>query len=307
MEKTPELDRVAALIARDFEVLQKHRPETERTWALGGPSALVAYRPDVNGMAQVDVVSRPWSDDMGHPREAPELFSAWALGNFGPTAFPGALRRAIDHSWNWPEGRHLAPRHTAFLRVRLSYVLGLTSDAVVRPDDADVLDELRFVSQLQLALMSLPGALAAFNPNGELLLSKDSLHEPLARDFGGGAIAIDAWCNVRRFRPEEAEGWLLYDTVGMGQLDVADHEGSLPEDHGSKGELYGLLCSIAEYDASKGGVLGVGDTSSDLAGQDWVALAAGDGLFGPPREVLRWAPEGLNPPTSLQKPREGEA
>lgn len=268
-------------------------------WALAGPSVLIDYRGDVNGLVTVDVVDRPWPDSMGSP--APEeaaLFAAWATGHFGPCCYPGALERAIVHSYAWPDAEDIAPRHRAFVRVRSSYVLGLGEDALVLPDEYDAIDELRFVSDVQLALTDLRGCLCAFNPNGELLMSGERLEECLARDADGGAMAVDAWANVRMFRSDDGR-WKIYDTVGMEQLDVSDHQAALPLDHPSTRHAPGLLHSMAAYDAARGGVLGPNDTASDLDGTLWRARASGDALVAPPRPVLCWAPDGVEPPAAL--------
>lgn len=269
-------------------------------WAFGGPSVLLDYRPKVNGRVQVDVVDRVWPDHMGDPKSEVTLFGAWTMGHFGPCTYPGALTRAVQHAWNWPDGRALAGGHKAFVRIRSSYVLGLSEDAILQPDDYDPLDELRFVTRVQRALGSMQGALAAFNPNGELLVSGETLSSALTRDEAGGDLAMEAWTNVRMFRPHELKGqWLLFDTPGLGQLDVTDHEAAIPFEHPSTEHVPGLLLSMAAYDTSHRGVLGPGDTATDLGGVMWRASAAGDSLVAPPRPVLRWHPDGEAPPPAL--------
>jgi hypothetical protein len=113
-------------------------------------------------------------------------------------------------------------------------------------------------------------------------------------------LAVDAWANVRMFRPSDLEGeWLLFDTVGMGQLGVADHEAALPVEHESVEHVPGLLYTMAAYDAEKGGVLGPSDTATDTGGCEWSASADGDALVAPPRPVLRWAPDDVDVPAVL--------
>lgn len=263
-------------------------------WALAGPSLLMPYRPDVNGFVQVDVVAQPWPDGMGAPGDdtAP-LLAAWSMGHFGPCTFPGALRSAMQHD----RSSEAASRHRAFLRIRLSYAFGAKAGPV-QPDDADMLDELRFVSQIQAALLRAPNALCAFNPNGHLLLTRERLEAILERDLDGGGLSVDAWANVRTFRPDGL-GWTLFDTVGMEQVGVVDHEAAVPSDHPSAAHARGLLYTMAAYDADLGGVLGPSDTATDLGGCNWRAHGDGDALVAPPRPVLRWAPEGLAVPPAL--------
>lgn len=271
----------------------------EYGWTLGGPSLLVAYRPEVNGYVQVDLVSRPWPDAMGSPKDdtAP-LFAAWAMGHFGPSSFPGALERAMRYTGSNEEAlREAGARHRAFLRVRLSYVFGADANDPVHPSDRDPLDELRFVSHLQAKLLELPLASCAFNPSGELLVARESLVGKLQRDLAGERLAVDAWANVRMFRSQGAHGdWLVFDTVGMDQLAVRDHEAVIPFGHPSVRHVVGLLYSMAAYDAEQGGVLGANDTASDFDEVPWVAHSTGDAIVQPPRSVVRWAPQGIEVP-----------
>jgi hypothetical protein len=277
----------------------------EHGWAMGGPSVVLGYRREVNGLVQVDVVDRSWPDGMGSPKDdTATLFGAWSMGHFGPSTFPGALARACEQSHTWKEGRAIAERHRAFVRVRSSYVFGVPDSARVVPDDYDAIDELRFVSQVQLALAETPGALCAFNPNGELLLEPSRLEAMLLRDLEGKGLAVDAWANVRLFNHREGtQTWELFDTVGMSQIDVSDHEATLPDDHPSFDHVPGLLYSMAAYDAHKGGVLGLDDTATDLGGHDWRAYASGDGVVTPPRTTLRWSVDGMHVPDALAHPR----
>ncbi len=286
-----------------FDVLHETQAaEGAQGWAFSGPSVIVAYRREVNGLVQVDIVDQPWPDSMGSISDSEGmLFGAWAIGHFGPCTFPGALERAVLHSYTWPEAHDVASRHRAFLRCRSSYVFGSNHDAPVRPENYDAIDELRFVSELQLALMALPGALAGFNPNGELLLPGERLERCLDRDAGGRGLAVDAWVNVRMFRPTDLGGdWLVYDSVGMGQLDVIDHEAVLPFHHASTEYVPGLIYSMAAYDAEKGGVLGPGDTATDSGGCNWHADVDGEALMIPQRTVLRWSPDDVFVPELLR-------
>jgi len=79
---------VTALVPllEQFDV-RKEVPATEGPygWALGGPSLILSYRPDVNGFVQVDVVDHDWPDAMGKPNDTAPLFAAWAMGAFGPS------------------------------------------------------------------------------------------------------------------------------------------------------------------------------------------------------------------------------
>lgn len=239
---------------------------------------------------------------MGEPQgSGAVLFGAWGMGHFGPCTFPGALERAVQHAYRFRDAIRLVPRHRAFVRIRSSYVFGASDDAPIAPEDYDALDELRFVTSIQRVLAGLAGCLAVFNPNGELVLSAEQLDATLARDAAGSGLAVDAWANVRLFGHEDDTGaWTLFDTVGMEQLDVADHEAVLPTEHASFEHVPGLLYTMAAYDAERRGVLSRGDTATDTGGVAWTATGRDEAIVTPPRQALRWMPRGIVAPDALR-------
>ncbi len=304
-DRVPSLSELAPRLTDYAGLSEAPAAEGEYGFAIGGPSLTVDYRSEVNGKARIDLIDRPWPDEMGSPDREPLLFAAWSMGHFGPTTYPGSLERALLHNHAFPYSDQLVPRHRAVLRIRTSYVFGAPESALVLPDHYDAIDELRFVSLLQLRLATLPGALVLFNPNAELLLPAERLEAALARK---APLPVDVWASVRRVRPEEPAGWLLGDTVGMGQLDVVDQQIVLPFDHPSAPNVGPLLLSMAAYDASHGGVLGPGDTASDAEGRGVSADWLGEASVGPPRRVLSWAPDDVEElPEVFDAPEEAEA
>src|SRR5262249_21970039 len=135
-----------------FEVA-KENPASE-SWEMSGPSVLIRYRPDVNGYAAVDTISRPWPDGMGDPKADPTLFASWSMGHFGPFAYPGGLRRALEQAWSWPGAPESVNGHTAFLRLRMSYVFGANPQARVVPENYDPRPELEFLGRVGRALLA---------------------------------------------------------------------------------------------------------------------------------------------------------
>src|SRR5260370_2353696 len=83
----------------NYEISDK--TETGYKWAITGPACAIPFRPEVNGIATVDIVDRVWPDDLGHPETAPEIFFPWSFGSFGPAAFPECLIRAALSSREW--------------------------------------------------------------------------------------------------------------------------------------------------------------------------------------------------------------
>jgi hypothetical protein len=278
----------------DFEIVRRAVP-AEDAW-MGGPGLVVAMRPEVNGHVLVDIVDRPWPDGMGDPKSDLSLFGAWSMGFFGPFVFPENLARARSMSFAWPEGRELIARHAAFVRIKSSYVLGADEDAKVIPADYDSISELDFVTDVARHLLELPEAIAYFNPNGEVLLSRERLAETLEWADDHDVVPLPAWTNVRLFKVD-AE-WSMMDTAGMAQVDVDDHEAWFLTDEYRPEEVDAFLRNAADYVLQEGPVIEDGNTMDGPGGVRWVAKSVHESLAPPPRQVLRWTPlDGSTPPS----------
>jgi len=270
---------------RAFDVRGRH--DAAESWAFGGPSLTLTFRPEVNGAAVVDVVDQPWPDAMGHPQESPDIFGAWTFGQFGPFTYPGNLMRAAEQSWGWEAGRTITGRHQAFIRIRTSYVLGSDGKAKVLSPDYDPVPELMFLADAALALMQLPGALCYFNPNGEVLRDLDGVRESLDYARGAKLLPLDLWSNVRLFNV--CEGWSMMDTVGNGQLDLPDVEACFAEGYDC-GEVDRFLRNVTWYLYRQGEVINDADTMDGPGGVPWQARPRDEALSPPPRRVLSWRP-----------------
>jgi hypothetical protein len=306
-ERPVSLEALADALG-EFEIV--NRSEAGEHWAFGGPSVSLAFRPDINGYVALDTVDQPWPDHMGDPKTDPMLFGAWSMGHFGPFAFPNGLTRAAQHSWGWPEGKTIPKRHSAFVRIRASYVFGGVPDTTsIFPDAYDSLAELEFVTKVALAVLQLPGALCYFNPNGETLRTATSLRESLEFAEERNVPALDAYCNVRLFNVDD--GWLVMDTVGNGQLglpDLPDLEACM---HKQKKynlqEIDPFLRNTTLYVLRQGEVFHDGDTIDGPGGGRWRARIRRCGLIEPPRRTLRFFPDdGTEPPEALFRDRANE-
>ena len=268
-------------------------------WEFGGPSFLVEYRQGDNGYVAVDVVGRQWPDHMGDPKAESMLFGAWSMGHFGPYTFPHGLRRATEQAWRWKDASAAVQRHSAFIRIRASYIFGgVNKNAPVMPPSYDPLGELAFVTEIAMQLLRLPPAICYFNPNGEVLLPADELQRALAFDKEHGLPAFDVWCNVRLFNLEN--DWILMDTVGNWQLDMVDHEAVFPKGQFMPQEVDHFLKNISLYIQQKGPVIADGNTTNGPGNINWRAFSFDSGLSAPPRNVLRWYPDTVkNIPAAL--------
>ncbi len=293
LDKAPAPDAVAACLTQYHVV---GRREASQEWAFGGPGVFVAFRPEVNGYVSVDVVDRPWPDHMGDSKNESLLFAAWAMGQFGPFAYPGNLERAALQSWHWPEGKSVPQRHAAFIRVRSSYVFGAADDAPVMPQDYAPLDELLFVTRVGRALLGLPEAICYFNPNGEVLQTAEGIDSLLERQAATGLRPQELWCNVRLIRPEKHTPWLVMDTVGMSQLDVPDHEAAFEHDRYDPSAVANFLRNAADYVLEKGPIVEDGDTMDGPGEIRWKGATFDAPTCVPPRRVIRWLPMDQSSP-----------
>jgi len=264
-------------------------------WLGGDPSFVLPFRADVNGAVIVDLVERPWPDHMGDSKSEPDLLAAWSLGQFG-LVWPLSLKRAWQHSWQWAEGKTVPLSHTAFLRIRTTYLVNASKDSLVMPTDYEPLSELKFVTRIAAALAGLPQALCYFDPAGERVWEPKRFADYFARAEAKGELPIDIWCNVRLYNlNDRAPGWCLMDTVGMAQLDAADHEAIFPSARYKTGEVAGFLLNVAAYVAESRAVISNGDTIDGPGNLNWQATHAEQGQVPPPRAVIRWLPMDGSP------------
>jgi hypothetical protein len=284
-------DLAAALTAARYEVRSPRATPDPDSWAFGGLSVLVPYRPEVNGYIAIDLVERPWPDAMGNPAEQSQVFGAWAMGNFGPFAYPGGLQRAVQQAWGWAEAGDVVAAHTRFARVRLSYVFGAGRDAKILPPDWSPLPELAFVNDLVRTLLSAHGVLCYFNPNGEVLATAETFGRTLEDCRRGHHLPLDLWSNVRFVRLSEELG--LMDTVGNGQLEIPDLEAAFPIAEYDPNDVAYYLRNLSLYVLESGATVADGDridgpNEGDLG---WIARGPLDqGTLDPPRALLRVYP-----------------
>ena len=286
----------------------KHTPaEGEKNWITGYPEWVISWRPEVNGAVIVDVVDAPWPDDMGDPRSpgGQSLFAAWSMGYMGPMTWPGNLLRATQYAEAFGDASAAAAskRHTAFVRVRSSYVLG-AGDAKVMPEDYAARPELEFVTNVALALAAAPGALCYFNPGGETLFTAAGLRRTIDDSARSNLPPLPVWSAGRLTKLDDAPGWLFADVVGMEQLDAQDHEACFPRGSYDAGKVMSFLRNTTNYTLENGPVVKDGHTT-DGPGGVWRAMELEEGLLPAPRPVLRWLPADADPPPALGQPSKG--
>lgn len=288
LDRTPTLNEIEGALHGVVEVSNRH--DESEDWQFFGPSLTIPFRQDVNGYVAVDVVDRPWPDDMGDPDDDPTLFGAWAMGYFGPGAFPQGLDRAQEQAWGWDDESDVFSAHKAFIRVRLSYVFGeQDEDAPVMPDDCDPLEELDFITVITTALMKMPGVLGCFNPNGEVLLNQQAYDETLRFHAENESIPFELWSNVRLFHVEP--NWCLIDTVGNDQFDLPDIEAAYCEEVAEAEDVNEFIRNVTYYLLSGEHEIESGDSVEGPGDAPWTATVHEDSTCDPPRPVIRLVPE----------------
>ncbi len=295
LEQPVTLDAIEDVLA-DYEF--RARKDSYERLESGGPTVVVNYREEVNGLVAIDIVDTQWPDHMGDADKEPDLFAAWMMGGYGPYAFPDGLQRAAQQSWTWEDGKTVAQRHNAFIRVRVSYAFGAEENDPVVPPDYESLPELQFITTLTSKLLSLPGALCYFNPNGEVLRDEDGLRESLNFSWSNELPPLDVWSNVRLFNvnPE----WSMMDTVGNSQLDIRDSEACFHSDSYDFGAVENFLRNVSLYILRNGEVVGEGDTMDGPGDTVWQCHLLEESACAPPRRVYRWFPQdNRTPPPEL--------
>ena len=121
LKSAPTLEEVQAVLG-DFKI-NKVRAEGNDTWEHCGPALFLEYRQEYFGQYVIDVVDRPWPDELDYDKPDTKLHNAWRQGCFGSSTCPGSLERAAEQSWVWPEGRQEIEQAKAFLRIRTTFVL----------------------------------------------------------------------------------------------------------------------------------------------------------------------------------------
>jgi hypothetical protein len=215
LEKEVPLSEIESALSH-LEVARRD-VQTGSSW-MSSDSLIIPFRPEVNGFMILDVVGQKWPDHMGDPKKVPELFAAWLMGHFGPSAFPGGLQRAVEQSWGWKDAGRVVTKHGAFIRILTSYVIGATDNTPTIPQDYDALDELQFLTDAAVRLLQLPSALCYFNPSGEVLATKERAISLLDRCQQADQPPLPLWLNVRLFNIDS--NWSIMDTVGLEQLDL---------------------------------------------------------------------------------------
>lgn len=289
------LSELEALLA-EFEI--KKRNEDFDHWEFSGPSLVIPFRPEVNGLVVVDTVGQRWPDHMGDPKTESLLFGAWGMGHFGPLTFPQSLARASQHSQQWPAGRTIANEHQGFVRIRTSYVFGVPDSAPVMPKDYAPWPELEFVTKVAKAVLKHPAALCFFNPNGEVLCDLAFMDTVQTHYATKKLPPVNIWTNVRMFKAED--GWMMMDTVGMGQLELEDLEAVFPPSRFSPDQMANFLTNTSLYIAEHGSIIADGNTIDGPGGMLFRCKKFGEAFVTPPRPTLRFrAEDGSTPPKAF--------
>jgi hypothetical protein len=278
----------------------KRQGDGKEGWEFSGPS-LVLEIPDLDkGYVVVDVVGRPWPDDMGFDQQESPLFQAWDAGHFGPYTFPGSLERASEQSWGWPDGESVREQCVGFIRVRLGYRLDNENDSDDDlPQEFDPVSELELLTRICSEILRMPQAICYFNPSGEVLRDRETFQESESLCQQHGIPTIDLWSNVRLFKFDNQ--WAMMDTVGNSQLGLPDVEACFDSECYEFNSVDHLLRTLSMY-LVENDEFGDGEEIEDEAGVTWRMTMHDDSLCDPPRAVIRLLPnDGREIPEELSE------
>jgi hypothetical protein len=288
LRSAPTLDEIKSVLG-DFKI-NKVRNQGIDTWEHCGPALFLEYREEYFGQYVIDIVDRPWPDELDYDKPDTKLHKAWREGCFGISTCPGALERAAEQSWVWPEGREQIKQAKAFLRVRTTFMLDRDEEFEEDdwiPEDYDAPEELMEIHTIVSALFNLPQVICYFNPQGEVLRDAKSFEEADDLYYDNELPALELWCNVRLFRVNEE--WTMMDTVGNSQIGVPDLEAVFFADAYSPAEVDELLrlttmCFLENPDFD-------GESMQDEKGTTWKMTHHADSICDPPRQVVRLIPD----------------
>jgi hypothetical protein len=290
MDGVPPSDDLLKVL-RGWHVTGRNKAaEGDEGWVTSGEGFSVELG---NGTTlTVDVVDRPWPD---RPTSSePAVLAAWRGGLFGPTAAPGALARARQQTWSWPEAAEIAARHRGFVRMRAAVDLG--KDGAL-PKDHDPAYELAAISELAADLFALEGATAFFLPGGEALRSREQVEAVRRQKAGVTGPPLDLWTNLRGAPVGEHGGkrWFVADVIGMAQLRRPDPEALFVDGTEDLEATAGLLRNACLHLFAGKGIPN-GSTADDAQGKRWRAVSA-TGILAPKRQVIRWTPDAAPQPS----------
>jgi hypothetical protein len=280
-------------VVGDARVVQRERGEV--SWVCAEQSLVVPIRSPAEGFLEIDVQERPWPDAMGDPKTDLNLFGAWTMGFFGPLVFPGNLERACRQAFAFDGAPQVASRHGAFVRLRTSYAAG-DPHAKIIPEGWDPMAELTLLVKLARRILDLPGALAYFDPNAEVILDAEGMAASLEHASRANVPPLDLLTHVRVFNLEGTD-FALMDTVGMNRFFLPDAElalaGSIDPNDGAR-----FLRNVSLHHLREKGPIPDGDTTDGPGGRYRVHHRK-DSLVAPRRAVARFAPEFADPPEAF--------
>lgn len=297
--QAPELGSLRHLFKRQGYTITADEDATD--WpAMQGACLTLATDFENGAVCSVDICEFPWPDDMGMTGEPTLVTSAHALGAFGPFVHPGALERALQAP-GYQAAVPTAQDHRAFVRLRISHFFQAPAEAEdsqpSQPGNARPMQELGFLLKTAAALAELPGALAFFNPNSEMILPMDGLCSILSSAQEHHTFPIEAVCRLRGCPAEE--NWSFVDSIGMAQLGLRDHEFSWEDAASTRSEQIHFLVNLLHYQADQSVQIENGHTTDGTDGKLWRAEERDDSCMLPPRKVLHWTIDGASPEPDL--------
>lgn len=221
------------------------------------------------GVVHASTFGAPWPDL--------DPDSLAELGGVGAGLHPGALQRAADQSVVWPGGALAADAHQGFVHL------------IVAEGTGDPRAQAEELERLAVAMLADPAALCVFFPAGESLRDGHVMGHIRAAAKEQGAVPLQNWVNGRL--AQSAEGAVVADLIGLGQVGLPDAEAVFPEREDLPPyEVLGFLLDIAHHLALEGGALEEGVIYEGPGGLRWRAGLDADSQIAPTRRVVRWIP-----------------
>ncbi|MEI8258244.1 MAG: hypothetical protein WCJ30_21405, partial [Deltaproteobacteria bacterium] len=199
----------------------------------------------------------------------------------------GALERACLHALEFPAAPDAVARHGAFVRLRTGYVASADHEARMIPEGWQPLLEIDTMLQLARRVLDLPGAIALFDPNCEVILPRDEVDGALAHAKRAGIPPLELVTHVRLFNVA-GKNLSLMDSLGLARFRLLDAELLLGKGL-EPNEGAAFLRNLTLQHARRGAMIADGH-SVDGPGGSYRAQRVDRSIAAPPRPVVRFSP-----------------
>ncbi len=279
----------------DFQVVESN--PVAKDWLHCGPSITIQFPAVSEGFVVIDTIDQTWPDGDDDSNPALELSHAWETNQFGLHSRPGSLARTREQLELLDEKSDSFEETVSCIRIRLAYRIEASQPDDLLSQDIDVQSEVSFLTSVAIALASLEGVIAFFNPSGEVLVDRATFEDNVRVCLDNDVPLIFLWTNVRLFRIDDS--WAMMDTVGNGQFDLPDLEACFDFEQHESVRVSDFLWTVSLL-INENPEMEHAEAIEDDEGLLWHLRPFDESLCDPQRFILRLIPQdGIEVPPQL--------